>query len=131
MRQKLIRKTIAQCDVMYSNSMVETLFRSLKNNHLYHVVLRDFRTVKREVDFYLSEHNERIPHSSFTGETPRERLLATWREADRLRLVIHHSQARKLRIKNNQMVFCHYCDEEAHEQERPAVMTSTAAQPPI
>ena len=106
----MIRKTIAQCDVTYSNSIVETLFRSLKHNHLYCVALRSFKEVKREVDFYFSEHNVHMPHSSFKGETPKERFLASWSDADQLRLMIHHREARKLRVKNNQLVICHVCD---------------------
>ena len=117
-QKKMICKTIAQCDVTYSNSIVETLFRSLKQNHLYHVALRDFKTVRHEVNFYLSEHNEHMPHSSFTGETPKERFLATWSQADYLKLVLHHQEARKLRIKNNQLIICHVCDSKPENKEQ-------------
>jgi putative transposase len=117
--EKIIHKTIAQCDVSYSNSMVETLFRSLKQNHLHHILLRDFKTVRRAVDFYFSEHNEHIPHSSFMGETPKERFLATWGEADELRLIFGHREARKIRIKNNQLVICRVCE------DAPAKSTSS------
>lgn len=106
---KLIQKTIAQVEVVFSNSMIERLFLSLKHNHLYHRPLRNVKGVKREVDFYLSEHNNRMPHSAFTGETPKERYLNMWGDTHRLQLKIHHEAARKLRLTDNKLIFCQEC----------------------
>ena len=107
---KLIHKTIAQTDVDYSNSMIEAVFRSLKGSHLNHKILTGLKAVKREVDFYLTEFNDHMPHSAFQGETPKERYLQSWTEANQIFLVVQHEEAKKLRAENNRLVFCRACE---------------------
>ncbi len=68
------KKQVARFEISYSNSMVETLFRSLKHNYLFHQEIRSLLSLRKHVDFWFTEHNEKIPHTAFSGETPRERF---------------------------------------------------------
>ena len=75
---KNIKRVIAKIDLKFSNSMVESLFRSLKNNYLYHQNITDPEKFKRKVDYYFQQHNECIPHSAFKGGTPKEVYMHLW-----------------------------------------------------
>ena len=55
-------------------------------------------------------------HSSFEGETPKERFTTAWQESDRVRLILNHQAAQKLRTKNNQLVFCRSCDSDSSKR---------------
>ena len=57
---------IAQIDNQFSNSMVESYFNKLKNSHLYFKNLDSVERVVKEVDFFVSEHNNVIPLQSPT-----------------------------------------------------------------
>ncbi len=96
------RKQIAHFEISYSNSMVETLFRSLKHNYLFHQEIRSLVSLRKHVDFWFKEHNERIPHSSFNGETPVERFRKTWSRENEIRILVRSQEAIKLRIQENQ-----------------------------
>ena len=63
---------IAQIDINFSNSMVESFFNRLKNSHLYFKTLDSLEQVQREVDFFISEHNNVIPLQALDGATPYE-----------------------------------------------------------
>jgi len=104
------RKQVARFEISYSNSMVETLFRSLKHNYLFHQEIRSLANLKRHVDFWFKEHNEKIPHSSFNGETPAERFQKTWTKESEIRILVRQQEAVKLRIKENQKIFCTSCE---------------------
>ena len=54
-------RILARVDIHYSNSMIESLFRSLKNNFLYHQGINSIQDLTRKADFYFNEHNEVIP----------------------------------------------------------------------
>jgi len=104
------RKQVARFEISFSNSMVETLFRSLKHNYLFHREIRSLASLKRHVDFWRKEHNEKIPHSSFKGETPLERFQKTWSKENEIRILVRQQQAVKLRIQENQKIFCESCE---------------------
>jgi len=67
-----IRQIIAQLDIQFSNSMIESLFHQLKNRYLYYKDIHQFEKLKEHIDFYMREHNEVIPFASLNGATPRE-----------------------------------------------------------
>ena len=52
---------IAQIDIQFSNSMVESFFNKLKNSHLYFKNLDSIDRVEKEVEFFVSEHNNVVP----------------------------------------------------------------------
>jgi hypothetical protein len=64
---------------------------------------------KKHVDFWFGEHNDRIPHTAFEGQTPAERFHQTACQEQEIRILLHHEDAIKLRIKHNQEVLCRIC----------------------
>ncbi|RYZ93600.1 MAG: DDE domain-containing protein [Proteobacteria bacterium] len=107
--QRLFRKVIARLDTTYSNSLIEAVFRSLKHNYLYHQQIKTFKSLRKHVDFWFREHNEKIPHSSFRGETPAERYRNTFTPAEHLRLTAQNDIAQKLRTAANRATYCPAC----------------------
>jgi len=67
-----LRRVLAQVDVIFSNSLIEAWWRSLKHQWLYLHQLDSLATVCRLVSFYVQQHNEVMPHSAFNGLTPDE-----------------------------------------------------------
>jgi putative transposase len=104
------RKEVAQFEIIYSNSIVEAVFRSLKHNYLFHKDVTTFSALARHVDIWFKDHNEKIPHTAFNGETPLERFNRSWNKENEVRIIISHQAATKLRIKENQKVSCSQCE---------------------
>lgn len=75
---KNFRRLIARVDIHFSNSMAESLFRSLKSNFLNTEEIRSKSDVASKVDFYFNEHNNNIPKAIFQGATPKEIYLNLW-----------------------------------------------------
>ena len=73
----VLQRVLAQIDIRYSNSMIETGFRALKHNCLFLHQLNDAVTAKRLVEFYVREHNTAIRSSAFGGERPNEIYFRT------------------------------------------------------
>ena len=103
------KKQVAQFEISFSNSMVEALFRSIKNNYLYSQQIKNSKSLRKHVDFWLGEHNDRIPHTAFKGETPFEKFNQIWNKEQEVRILLRQEDAIKLRIKHNQQVFCQLC----------------------
>ncbi|MGE0174341.1 MAG: transposase [Oligoflexales bacterium] len=66
------RLSLARHDICSSNSLVESFFRSLKNNYLYGQKCKTFKSLKSKVGFYIRQHNEIMPHNAFHSATPQE-----------------------------------------------------------
>jgi len=104
----LLRRVIALKDVMFSNSMIEAWWRTLKYQWLFLNTLDSCETVRRLVAFYVASHNTDIPHSAFRGQTPDEAYYGRGQEiTDRLEAA--RTQAREARVKVNRDVSCHQC----------------------
>ncbi len=101
-----IKRIISKRDVKWSNSIVEALFRSLKNNYLYLKVCKTIEELKRRVNFYLNQHNSVIPHSSFDGATPFELYSKKWTLSMAINLTANISKAVGQRISQNQRSLC-------------------------
>jgi putative transposase len=93
----VIKRVLAQVEVVYSNSMIEAYWRSLKHQWLYLNQLDTKAAVEKLVRFYVEQHNSVMPHSALGGLTPdevyfekgagvREQLEAAWRKARAERL---------------------------------------------
>ena len=52
--------------------MIEAFFKSLKNNYLYFQNPITLKKLAENVEFYINEHNIKIPHSAHSGLTPWE-----------------------------------------------------------
>ena len=66
------RRVLAQVEVTFSNSMIEAFWRSLKHSWIYLHRLDTAAALRRLVEFYVTAHNEVMPHSAFEGQTPDE-----------------------------------------------------------
>jgi transposase InsO family protein len=73
----VIKLVLAQVDVLYSNSMIEAWWRSLKHQWLYLITLDTKETVAELVGFYVTQHNIVIPHFALDGLTPDEAYFGT------------------------------------------------------
>jgi len=73
----LLRRLLAQTDISFSNSLIESWWRALKHQWLYLNTLDTISRLKKLVAFYVDEHNMRLPHSAFRGQTPNEMYFGT------------------------------------------------------
>ncbi len=73
----LLRRLLAQTDISFSNSLIESWWRALKHQWLYLNTLDTVSRLKTLVAFYVQEHNTRLPHSAFRGQTPDEMYFGT------------------------------------------------------
>jgi hypothetical protein len=73
----LLKRLLAQTEITFSNSMIESWWRILKHQWLYLNTLDTVRTVEKLVAFYVDEHNTKLPHSAFRGQTPDEMYFGT------------------------------------------------------
>ncbi|MEI2763254.1 hypothetical protein [Methanothrix soehngenii] len=61
---------MAQIDIQFSNSMIESFFHQLKNHDLYFRDIHILPVLADHIDFYVYEHNEVIPFLALGGATP-------------------------------------------------------------
>ena len=106
---KNLIRTLARVDVHYSNSMIESLFRMLKNNYLYHQGIHTIEDLTRKADFYFREHNHVIPLASHRGARPAEVFLSAWGEAQQAELRANKAAALKARKATNLAPPCKVC----------------------
>jgi putative transposase len=103
-----LQRVIAQIDVSFSNSLIEAWWRSLKHQWLFLHSLDNIATVKRLVEFYVTEHNERIPHGAFQGQTPDEMYFGRGAQVPD-DLAVRRREARQQRVARNRQVACAAC----------------------
>lgn len=104
--KKMMTRTIAQIEVDFSNSLVESLFHRLKNKHLYFQNLSSFEVLVKQTDFYLNEANERIPLAVLRGATPLEVLSKKWNEERVENLKVRMINAKVERITSRRVIKC-------------------------
>ena len=106
----LLRRVIAQTEIRFSNSMIEAWWRSLKHQWLFQNSIESVGKLRTLVDFYVEEHNTKLPHSAFRGQTPDEMYFGSGdgipEELERRRL-----QARQARLEANRRSRCGRCEE--------------------
>jgi putative transposase len=68
----LVRRLLAMTEIAFSNSLIESWWRTLKHQWLYLNTLDSIATLEKLIAFYVEEHNTKLPHSAFRGETPDE-----------------------------------------------------------
>ncbi len=73
----LLQRLLAQTDISFSNSLIESWWRALKHQWLYLNTLDTVSRLEKLVKFYVDEHNMRLPHSAFRGQTPNEMYFGT------------------------------------------------------
>jgi hypothetical protein len=103
-----LHRVIARIDVSFSNSLIEAWWRSLKHRWLFLHQLDNLATVKRLVEFYVTEHNQRIPHAAFEGQTPDEIYFGRGAHVPD-KLAVARREARQQRVVRNRAVACAAC----------------------
>lgn len=101
-------RVLAQVEVTFSNSMIEAFRRSLKHACLYLNTLDSFVALHRHVEFYVSAHNQVMPHAAFEGQTQDEMFFGTGNSVTR-ELATARKAAREERMKANRAAPCGMC----------------------
>lgn len=104
----LLRRVLAMTELRFSNSMIEAWWRTLKHQWLFLNSLDSVEKVRHLVAFYVEEHNERLPHSAFRGQTPDEMYFRTG-DAVPDELEADKRAARQRRLDVNRALSCPIC----------------------
>jgi putative transposase len=103
-----LTRVLAQVDVTFSNSMIEAFWRSLKYGWLYLHTLDSLAALRRLIEFYVTAHNEVMPHSAFQGQTPDEVFFGIGDEVSK-KLCDYRKTAREVRMRGNRAARCGRC----------------------
>jgi putative transposase len=106
--REALTRVLAQVEITFSNSMIEAFWRSLKHSWLYLHSLDSFAALRRLIGFYVTAHNEVMPHSAFHGQTPNEMFFAAGDELTQ-KLFAARKTAREERVKENRAAGCGVC----------------------
>ncbi|MBP87447.1 MAG: hypothetical protein CMJ64_12105 [Planctomycetaceae bacterium] len=104
----LLKRILAQTEIRYSNSLIESWWRVLKHQWLYLNTLDTVASAEKLVGFYVEQHNKHLPHSAFKGQTPDEMYFGTGDDIPK-KLKTSKVRARELRLKSNRERNCHVC----------------------
>ena len=104
----VLQRVIAQIDVSYSDSMIEAWVSLCQTSWLFLHQLDNLAMLKKPTEFYVGEHNARMPHSAFQGQPPDEVYFGTGAQvADEL--AARRRQALTRRLERNREVACNAC----------------------
>ena len=101
-------RVLAQVEIAFSNSMIEAFWRSLKHQWLYLNSLDSLARLRTLVEFYVEQHNTRMPHAAFHGQTPDEMYFGTAANLP-AELAAAREQARAARLASNRAMSCDRC----------------------
>ena len=104
----LLKRVLARTEITFSNSLIESWWRVLKHQWLYLNTLDSVSTVEKLVRFYVQEHNTRLPHSAFHGQTPDEMYFKTGDKIPK-QLDAARQGARQARVEANRAQTCSAC----------------------
>lgn len=105
----LLRRLLAMTEISFSNSLIESWWRSLKHQWLYLNTLDTISTLEKLVAFYVDEHNTHLPHSAFRGQTPDEMYFGKDNHIPD-QLVAARKTARQSRMEVNRTTSCPTCE---------------------
>ena len=105
----LLKRILAMTEISFSNLLIEAWWRGLKHQWLYLNSLDTVSSIKRLVKFYVDEHNTRLPHSAFKGQTPDERYYGTGDQVPK-ELEAARKAARQARLEVNRAFSCESCE---------------------
>lgn len=109
----ILRRVLAQTEIACSNSLIESWWRALKHQWLYLNALDSVASVRRLVSFFVTEHNTKLPHSAFQGETPDEVYFGTGTAISNA-LAAKRKAACQARLDVNRAASCHTCEPARH-----------------
>jgi len=105
----LLSRVLAQTEIAFSNSLIESWWRVLKHRWLYLNTLDSAQTVEKLVAFYVQEHNAHLPHAAFKGQTPDEMYFGTGGNVP-AELEAARQRARQERVEANRKRTCSACE---------------------
>jgi hypothetical protein len=105
LKDEALTRVLAQVEVTFSNSMIEAFFRSLKHAWLFLHALDNMTALRRLIEFYVTAHNQVIPHAAFEGQTPDEMYFGTGGSVV-AELAIARKAAREDRMTANRAAAC-------------------------
>jgi len=106
----ILQRLLAMTEISFSNSLIESWWRSLKNQWLYLNTLDTVNSLQALIEFYVEEHNTKLPHSAFHGQTPNEMYFDTGKNVPK-ELEAARKEAREKRIEENRQASCKACDQ--------------------
>ena len=109
----MLRRVLAQTEIACSNSLIESWWRALKHQWLYLNTLDNVTSVRRLVAFYVTDHNTKLPHSAFKGQTPDEMYFGTGAGIPDA-LDAKRKTARTARFASNRSASCRTCEPSRH-----------------
>jgi hypothetical protein len=75
--------------------------------------------VRAMVEFYVNEHNTKMPHPAFGGQTPDEMFFGAGTKVPE-KLALAKSNARTVRLAANRAMSCERClDPQVHPPQAP------------
>ena len=104
----LLRRLLAMTEIAFSNSLIESWWRALKHQGLYLNMLDTISKLEKLSAFYVAEHNTRLPHSTFRGQTPAEMYFGTGQDIPQ-QLEAARKAARQSRLGVNRTSWCGVC----------------------
>ena len=110
----ILKRVLAMTEISFSNSLIEAWWRALKHQWLYLNSLDTVSSLKRCVQFYIDEHNTRLPHSAFSGQTPDEMYFGTGDHVPN-ELESARKAARAARLSAHRSLSCPVCEDEVPE----------------
>src|SRR5450631_3872486 len=120
-----LERILAQVEVGFSNSLIEAYWRSLKHQWLFLNTLDSVARVRAMVEFHVNEHNTKMPHPAFSGQTPDEIFFGTGAEVPE-ELALAKGNARAARMAANRTMSCERCLGHPHPSSRdPAHPSNT------
>lgn len=108
----LLKRVLAQTEISFSNSMIESFWKAMKHQWLYLNTLGSATDIQNLVSFYISEHNTKLPHSAFKGQTPDEMYFGTGAEIPD-QLTASRVAAQQQRLQSNRAQSCRTCESSA------------------
>lgn len=102
-----LKKLLAGTDVIFSNSMVEAVNKTIKYQYLFHHDIPDFHALERHLAVAVPDYNTRKPHGALQGRTPEQVLYG--KELDLERMQEQMRIARLMRIEVNRQAGCGVC----------------------
>jgi hypothetical protein len=104
----LLKRVLAMTEINFSNSLIEAWWRCLKHQWLFLNPLDSISRLRKLVEFYVSEHNSRLPHSAFAGQTSDEIYYG---KGDAVPQQLNQARvgARVRRLQTNRALHCATC----------------------
>ena len=104
----VLRRVLALTEIVFSNSLIEAFWRTMKHQWLFLNTLDSVTALRRHITFYVAAHNAQVPHSAFRGQTPDEMYFGTGEQIP-VELASARSAAREARLNANQLLSCETC----------------------